>query len=316
MIIRAANTDDKQAIVTLLKESLGETSSPKTMDYWDWKHINNPFGVSPVLLAAENGELIGARAFMRWHWQRGEEIFSALRAVDTATHPNHQGRGIFKRLTLQLLEECKANNDHFIFNTPNSQSLPGYLKMNWVAAGKIPVALRVAPGGWLPFKGKPIATPTWDAAIAEQLCDAWNAKHIASGNYFTPKSAAYLYWRYVINPVLKYDWICDSKFFAACYLRKRNRFNELRVSELLVNAGDKSAQKKAAKTIEQMAKHHKAHIISFGTDSVPVLGNWLTKVGSYGPLLTLRQLAIEEREWQQLSDLNNWSVVVGDLELF
>ena len=70
MTIREASGQDTAAIVSLLKLSLGEALMPKSESYWKWKHWDNPFGKSPVLLAFEKNELIGVRAFMRWDWTR------------------------------------------------------------------------------------------------------------------------------------------------------------------------------------------------------------------------------------------------------
>src|SRR5688500_12323348 len=117
MEIREATEADIPAIVALLKISLGENLMPKSDRYWRWKHLENPFGPSPVLLCWEGGNLIGVRAFMRWRWMWEQKNYHAVRAVDTATHPGHQGKGIFKRLTLSLVERCR-HEDHFVFNTP------------------------------------------------------------------------------------------------------------------------------------------------------------------------------------------------------
>ena len=141
MKIREASKDDTSGILNVLKASLGETSSRKTERVWNYKHVNNPFGKSLVLLAEENNQVIGVRAFMRWKWQYGENIYSALRAVDTATHPDHQGKGVFKKLTLKALEIAGEMGDHFVFNTPNTQSKPGYLKMGWKEVAKLNVRL-------------------------------------------------------------------------------------------------------------------------------------------------------------------------------
>jgi N-acetylglutamate synthase-like GNAT family acetyltransferase len=65
MQIRAANDSDIPAIIDLLKISLGETLLPKSENYWRWKHIENPFGPSPVLLAVEDNNLIGVRALQK-----------------------------------------------------------------------------------------------------------------------------------------------------------------------------------------------------------------------------------------------------------
>ena len=142
MNIREATQNDIPQILKVLKASLGETSSKKTEEVWRYKHIDNPFGKSLVLVAEEEGEIVGVRAFMRWKWQKGEKIYSAFRAVDTATHPNHQGKGIFKKLTLKALEIGKERGDHFVFNTPNTQSKPGYLKMGWKEVDKLEIQLR------------------------------------------------------------------------------------------------------------------------------------------------------------------------------
>ena len=98
MIIRQAKQEDIDSIVVLLQASLGESLLKKSAEIWNFKHVANPFGESTVLLAEENNELIGVRAFMTWRWQMGNQIWNAFRAVDTATHPNYQGKGIFKKL--------------------------------------------------------------------------------------------------------------------------------------------------------------------------------------------------------------------------
>ena len=142
MFIRKATSEDIPAIVQLLKASLGDVSSTKSVAYWNWKHVDNPFGPSPVLVAEEDGDLIGVRAFMRGDWVQDGKVYRALRAVDTATHPAHQGKGIFKILTLQLVQDASNAGFDFIFNSPNAQSTPGYLKMGWEVWGKVPVHIR------------------------------------------------------------------------------------------------------------------------------------------------------------------------------
>jgi GNAT superfamily N-acetyltransferase len=68
---------------------------------------------------------------------------NAVRAVDTATHPDWQGRGIFSRLTLGALDDLRDDGVDCVFNTPNDKSRPGYLKMGWQQVGKVPVSVRL-----------------------------------------------------------------------------------------------------------------------------------------------------------------------------
>ena len=148
MEIKHSQHSDLSEIINLLKSSLGEGLIPKSEAYYIWKHEKNPFGKSKVLLAKENGKIVGVRAFMKWQWENQSTSITAVRAVDTATDPAFQGKGIFKKLTLQAVDECKSENAGFVFNTPNTISIQGYLKMGWFSIGKMP--LLIGPGSLIP----------------------------------------------------------------------------------------------------------------------------------------------------------------------
>ena len=145
MIVRNATPEDIPAIVVLLQLSLGENLIKKSENTWNFKHVDNPFGTSHVLLAYEGDVLIGVRAFMKWKWQMGTQSWTAFRAVDTATHPDYQGKGIFKKLTLQALDDIQKGGETFVFNTPNEISRPGYLKMGWKIVDTIELAVIPTP---------------------------------------------------------------------------------------------------------------------------------------------------------------------------
>jgi GNAT superfamily N-acetyltransferase len=119
--------NDVPEIVALLRTSL---SNKHTEENFIWKHKNNPFGSSYGLVAWEKDRIVGVRMFMFWEFRKSDEVIKAIRPVDTITHPDYRGKGIFKKLTLLGLEDCKELYD-FVFNTPNTNSLPGYLKMGW-----------------------------------------------------------------------------------------------------------------------------------------------------------------------------------------
>src|SRR4029450_6913661 len=107
-----------------------------------WKHLENPFGASPAWVATVDGQVAGLRIFQRWRFRRGDDLVPAVRAVDTATEPAFRGQGIFSRLTLQAVDEMKAEGVAFVFNNPNQNSRPGFLKMGWVVLGQLPVVAR------------------------------------------------------------------------------------------------------------------------------------------------------------------------------
>jgi len=313
MQIREANYSDIPEILRVLKASLGETSSEKTEKVWKYKHIENPFGESLVLVAEEDAKIIGVRAFMRWKWQKENIIFSAFRAVDTATHPDHQGKGIFKKLTLKALEIGKERGDHFVFNTPNIKSKPGYLKMGWEEVGKLKIHLvPVNPLHWgnnnFSFENPVNILKVNNNSMLKN----WNLKLSTSGKLFTPKTTEYLEWRYSNNPLLRYRILDENNLFIAGYVKQQTHFRELRISELIFST--ENSKKIIKKTLRTWAKEFGVHFISI---QVPGYKNIFHREisGEFGPVFTFKQIS-ESLETDTFLDSTCWDYSIGDLELF
>ena len=144
-------SSDLPGILRLMQVELGWPDDDRSTTLWRWKHEQNPFGASPVWVAAEGSEVIAVRAFLRWRLRTpGGEVVEAVRAVDTATDRHHRGQGWFRRLTLHGLEELAEHDVRLVFNTPNEQSRPGYLSMGWREIGRPRVWLRPAAVSALP----------------------------------------------------------------------------------------------------------------------------------------------------------------------
>ncbi|QYA26044.1 GNAT family N-acetyltransferase [Gramella sp. MT6] len=315
MTIREANKNDISGILNVLKASLGEQSSNKTIEVWSYKHLENPFGKSLVLIAEFEGKIVGVRAFMRWEWKKNNETFKAYRAVDTATHPEFQGKGVFKRLTLTALKYAENEGGDFIFNTPNSQSKPGYLRMGWVEVGRLKVSL--LPVFSSIFKSnshKYTQKISWTEAGSAKLFHKYNSDLGISNKLFTPKSKTYLEWRYLKCPLQKYRIDACDEYFIAGYVKHHSNFKELRISELIIGKVNKKLIKSI---ILNWAREHNVHFISF---SYPTDIKLLTKLtGNYGPSFTLRCIQESKKitfDFIQLKNLDNWRYSLGDLELF
>jgi N-acetylglutamate synthase-like GNAT family acetyltransferase len=328
MNIREANEHDLPAIVELLKISLGESLMPKSAQYWQWKHIDNPFGRSPVLLAFDNDLLIGIRAFMPWQWRSGDTVYNSVRAVDTATHPDYQGKGIFKKLTLQLLEHCKGKPYEFVFNTPNEKSKPGYLKMGWKEAGKVPVRFdgirpfRMLGNFVAPSKEK-MPTPDNSSvknfishAGVEELLLKERLRH--SGKNITNHSVRSLAWRYLDVPVMAYgaDGVMEGHTLHALffYRLKASRFGtELRITDLFLNTQDHLPA--VRKLIRKKARQYNAAYVTISGAATPAGTSRLSVLPALkGPAVTIR--SINGFPLTGLEHFNRWDPSLGDLELF
>lgn len=315
MLIREATPQDLPEIVEVLKASLGESKLQKSEAIWRYKHIDNPFGESLVLVALEQDQIIGVRAFMRWQWQYKNKVHSAFRAVDTATHPDHQGKGVFKKLTLKAIEIGKQNGDHFIFNTPNNQSMPGYLKMGWEKVSKLNVRLiPTNPLSWKTQKEKLEYALFKECSDdhTKSLCDKHNVVTSKKNVLFTPKSQAYLHWRFENNPLQEYEVMAGKGYYLAAYVKDHGKFREFRVVEHLYE-GPK-ALRELRRNVRELARQHGVQVISMGNMG---RSTSLFRIsGSFGPVLTFRNLQLDQAAEKRFLNLNNWSYSLGDLELF
>jgi glycosyltransferase involved in cell wall biosynthesis/GNAT superfamily N-acetyltransferase len=173
--IRPAEAEDREQIITLLGRSLGSDGDPRYPQLFAWKHDENRFGPSPMWVATTpasgNGaRIVAFRTLMRWEFVRGGQVIRAVRAVDTATDPDFQGQGLFRKLTMHGLEHVRAEGVDWVFNTPNSQSRPGYLKMGWRQVGRLPVAVRfVGPTGAAKALRSKVPAERWSTALPEGI---------------------------------------------------------------------------------------------------------------------------------------------------
>lgn len=311
MRIREAIPDDISSILQVLKASLGEASSKKSEEVWNFKHIINPFGKSLVLVAEENSQIIGVRAFMRWQWNYNNKIYNAFRAVDTATHPDHQGKGVFKKLTLKALDIAKQNGEHFVFNTPNDQSRPGYLKMGWEEVEKIKLIL--VPTGLILSRN---SERKYFKEIDENKGNEGWLHSVKQDQHTlqTPLTREYLTWRYELNPLQEYLVKSNHQFFLAAYIKKHKYFNEFRVSELIFDDSDKALRKIIRKELIYLAKCNGANFISLSEKTN--LNFNLGFKGNFGPMLVMKNINLNPKEASQFIQLKNWKYSLGDLELF
>lgn len=331
--VRRGTDADIPGVIELMRAALGEGTIPRTQEFWLWKHRKNPFGQSPMWVALDEGRVVGVRLFLRWKWRSDGEGLDAVRAVDTATHPDYQGRGIFKRLTMALVDEMRQCGPAFVFNTPNGKSRPGYLKMGWQMAGRLSLWVRPRPvllTSVLIQQGKcsEIDEPSCvgqseiEAAIQQAGREGLLQKHAAgSQQYRTPVDNAYLEWRYLRCPAARYQAFSThpSRALVICRVRQRNGLRELAISDIFYEdslSGIKQASESIRAVVARAKPDYVIAALSRSMREVAVM----TRAGFMpapfaGPVLTVRELA----GWGTGPDprrISNFKLSIGDMELF
>jgi GNAT superfamily N-acetyltransferase len=328
ILIRPYQSDDEAAVLELLSASLGSgPAGSRPATFFRWKHLTNPFGTSLMLIAEHAETIVGLRAFMRWRFTFDGGEIAAVRAVDTATHPDYQGKGIFRRLTLAALDELRSDTD-LVFNTPNDKSLPGYLKMGWSRAGRIPIRVRIRrPIHFMRRVRTYRRIPDDDVTVE---VDAPTAKEVLARSgrlrvmgyrdreadvVQTIRSPDYLDWRYGAPPLLGYRAICEDDAIAIFRVRPRGGLREATVAELLVPNDAVGIGARLLRAIGRSANVD--HVTcSFPPRSVAARAARRAAFAPApdGPTLVVNSL----RPLPSLdaTDLRRWALSLGDVEVF
>ncbi|MGI9602568.1 MAG: GNAT family N-acetyltransferase [Acidimicrobiales bacterium] len=308
--IRKALPDELDAVVALAGRALGWNPAEPNRTLFEWKHSANPFGPSRLWVAVDADQIVGIRALMRWEFRRPDSrVARAVRPVDTATDPDHQGRGIFRRLTEHAIEAEAADGVSFVFNTPNDQSRPGYLKMGWQEVGQVatwvrphslPALARMARSRE-PAQKWSLPTDAGDDPVTvftDQFVD-----HLATDPdqaMTTNRSGSFLRWRYGL-PELHYRVITTDDAAVVFRLRRRGVATELVLADVLAVAP--AAVTDALKKVRRAVSAD--YEIAAGS-SVP----GLLRLPGQGPVLTTRRLA------EAAPGLDDFALRLGDIELF
>jgi GNAT superfamily N-acetyltransferase len=319
--------EDLPRVLGLLDASLGGgPAGRRPPELFRWKHADNPFGPSLLLVAEHDGRLIGLRAFMRWRFQAGALVLAAVRAVDTATHPDYQGMGVFSKLTRAALDALDGQVD-LVFNTPNGKSGPGYLKLGWREVGRVPVAVRprrplrlLAAGRARTRPAPPVAADP--AALALEPGDAVArllAREPAARGLATVRSVGYLRWRYGAAPLLGYRAVTEERGgelagLALFRVRPRGRLWESTVAEVLAG-GDPATARRLLRRVAAAAPVD--HLTLHAPARSPLAG--AARRAGFLPSPAGIHLVANPRTAGLRPDptrLDAWALSLGDLEVF
>ena len=276
LTVRRATDADRPVVLALLADSLGWDRDDTFAEFFDWKHRRNPFGASPAWVALADDAIVGFRTFLRWEFEHPDgRPRRAVRAVDTATAPAHQGRGVFRALTTTAVAEMTDEDVDFVFNTPNTQSRPGYLRMGWFDVGRLPLHANIGHASGI-----------------------WRMR--------TARSVEYLRWRYGLTS-LGYRAMAfrddPAAGIAVFRLRRRGAAVEAGLSELLVPDGARHEAQLVRDVVRAARPDYLVRIGRRLGRSYPL--------PRLGPRLTYRRLA----DLSPVPKLRDLDFALGDVEL-
>ncbi|MBM2294573.1 GNAT family N-acetyltransferase [Sulfitobacter pseudonitzschiae] len=130
----------------LLFEKAYGHNNKLTVAYLRWLYEENPHGRAIGFDAYLDGELAAHYVTIPRIYCVGDEKVRGVLSVNTATHPNHQRRGLFTRLAAATYERAANEGYQYVIGVANAQSIHGFLtKLEFKRLGQIGLAFWLRP---------------------------------------------------------------------------------------------------------------------------------------------------------------------------
>jgi GNAT superfamily N-acetyltransferase len=231
---RGYSPGDEDGILALWRTVFPDGESGRAdPGYWYWQFRDPPAGSARIQLAVVDDLIVGQYAVIPMSMQvRGEAILGTL-SLDTMTHPEYRRQGMFTTLASELYAELRRTGFPLTYGFPNENSIGGFVrKLQWTHVCSLPVYVKpLRPDAIVdsvlanpllnavarPFArlgaaivSRPARIPDeartnlrwldqFDARADELWQEAYDRSKIA-----LTRSAAFLNWRYFLNPVRDY----------------------------------------------------------------------------------------------------------------
>lgn len=111
-----------------LFESVFPQSARFSVAYLEWLYQANPDGLAIGFDAWEGETLAAHYACIPCSVEFEGQMIRAMLSLNTATHPLHQGQGLFTQLALLAYEAAAAQGIQAVYGVANANSTPGFVR--------------------------------------------------------------------------------------------------------------------------------------------------------------------------------------------
>lgn len=187
-------------------------TQPVDSEYFLWRYMNNPVDDLLVCVAIDKGKVIANYAVSPCILLRdNKEIKSAL-SLNTMTHPDYRGLGLFTSLAAKLYEYMKENEYEMVWGFPNYLSHRTFIsKLQWKDIYEIPMMI-------LETKNiKDMYGVKWktDNSFTLDYSEVQMEEKLIS----VKRSREYLHWRYYLNPLDQYtNFVIEENSIVTSYM--------------------------------------------------------------------------------------------------
>lgn len=222
--VREANRDDDAGLAELFRAAF---QFERGDEHYRWKFIDNPDGPPVIAVAEDAGRLVGQYALWPTQLRLGSVVVLGAQSLDTMTHPDYRGQGIFAALAEQCMKYAAVKGIAALYGFPNENSYPGFVrKLDWDCTGTIPLWVRplrpsahhriprwVGPLADLGAKFLPngrtrsfrVDDVLPDSSAIDALLEEWRT---LAGRCRVERTADRYLWRFSPASGMQYRWAC------------------------------------------------------------------------------------------------------------
>lgn len=178
------------------------------------RYVDNPYDELYMCVAIDNGKIVSNYAVSPSMIEYDGRKFKSALSLNTMTHPDYMGQGIFVKLASLLYAKLKEDGYKIVYGCPNFISNRTLCnRLNWVDIYEYPTMELVID------KDIPFDTSAISIVEAYKLSLEKDCKIKVS------KDPAYMKWRYTNHPSNKYFCIQTSDMGWAIYKVYQNMIN-------------------------------------------------------------------------------------------
>jgi len=142
--VRRYQSGDETQICALFETVFEKTMGPtESLKHWKWEYIENPVSRLEILVAADETRIVGQYSVIPVKMcVNGHYILSSL-SLDTMTHSQYRGQGMFPKMATQLYEELGKTGIPITYGFPNENSIDAFLhKLSWKEIAPVPILIK------------------------------------------------------------------------------------------------------------------------------------------------------------------------------
>jgi hypothetical protein len=334
-----------------LAKSYYDTGEIISEEYLDWQYNKNPFGMPYYSLAFDKDMIVGQYIVIPMKYRLSGSVINGSLSLNTLTHPNYQGKGLFIKMAKKTYDLCKDKNVLFTVGFPNPLSFGGFVKkLDFENLGYCNIKICVLRplkvlfnqfkkkkdkhGGDIKINlkiksQKSIDISNLNNSDSSLYTEFWNSISSQSNLYTIDKTWEYINWRYFEIPNRKYyvtKTMSNGKITSICAFRVEKVLgtNTAIIMDLLVRDGADNDVKGLLKELKRNLRNNNINLISIIQPNLENLNGILSKSFFFNipkkilpqPIpFVFRQHNIDNPKGKE-AYFSNWTLSFGDYDIF